>query len=314
MDLRQLRYFVGIAESGSLSAASDSLGIAQPSLSQHVMRVEQELGVQLLVRSPRGITLTDAGQRLYDHARTILRAVEGAVSDLRDHAKVPTGAVSFAFPSSVSNVLTVPLVETVRHEYPEITLRAMDAMSGTVQTWLAEGSIDFGVLYDVNSVRHLHLRPLLTEDMYLVAASDSWQGTIGPDGIAEKSVTLEECGALDLILPHRSHGLREMIERSAQAHGVSLDVRLEIDSLPLMKALVGRASGYTILAHAAVYEEIQRRTHVLVPIREPLIRRTVYLVQNPSRQVTRAAREVERVMIEVVHELVRKKHWMGTLA
>jgi LysR family nitrogen assimilation transcriptional regulator len=86
-----------------------------------------------------------------------------------------------------------------------------------------------------------------------------------------------------------------------------------MDSLTNIKTLVTRGSGYTILAHAAVIDEVQRGTLVTVPIRDPVIRRTVFLVRNPSKPVTQAAREVERLIVEIVAELVRKKLWLGEL-
>ena len=313
MDIRQLRYFVVIADQHSMSLASEKLGVAQPSLSHHVMRLEEELGVQLLVRSTRGVTLTESGQRLYAHAQAIIKSVEVAVADLRDQSSELSGPVSFAFPSSVSNVLTVPLSETVRNEFPKIVLRAMDAMSGYVQTWLTEGAIDFGILYDVNCAPHLDTRPLLVEDLYLVAASDSWKGEIGKNGIARTSISLRDCRHLGLILPHRAHGLREMVERVAEAQALQLDVVMEMDSLCRIKTLVARGSGYSLLAHAAVHEELERGELVLVPIRDPAMRRTVYLASNPARPVKRAAREVERLAVTIVAELVRKGYWLGEL-
>lgn len=313
MDIRQLRYFVGIADRGSLSSAAGHLGVAQPSLSQHIMHIEEELGVQLLVRSTRGITLTESGKRLYHHAQGILGAVEAAVSDLREHGGELRGPVSFAFPSSVSNVLTVPLAETIRNDYPKVMLRAMDAMSGYVQAWLSEGAIDFGILYDVNAVRHLRSRPLLVENLFLVAAADAWSGAIGPGGIALEPVALADAIGLGLVLPHRSHGLRDMIERFADASHIRFDVALEMDSLSQIKVMVARGSAYTILAHAAVSEEIRRGELVLVPISDPAMQRTVYLVTNPARPMTRAAKAVERVAINIVVELVRKGLWLGQL-
>jgi LysR family nitrogen assimilation transcriptional regulator len=314
VDIRQLRYFVAIADQQSMSLASQKLGVAQPSLSHHVMRVEEELGVRLLVRSTRGVTLTESGRRLYGHARDLLRAFEAALCDVREQASEElSGPVNFAFPSSVSNVLTVPLAETVRNEFPKLVLRAMDAMSGYVQTWLLEGTIDFGVLYDSNGARELTLRPLLVEPLYLVAARDCWRGDIGANGVACETVTLRECADLGLILPHRAHGLRETVERCAQSQSVSLDVVLEMDSLSRIKTMVSRGSGYSILAHAAVHEEIERGELILVPIREPAIRRTVYLATNPNRPLKRAAREVAALAEEIARELVRKGYWRGDL-
>lgn len=313
MDLRQLRYFLAIAEEGSFLAAARRLAIAQPSLSQHVIRLETELCVQLLERSSRGVVLTESGQILVKHAKTIIRASDDAVADLRDRASEPRGPVSFGLPSSVGMILSVPLAETVRNDLPKVTLRAMDAMSGHVQSWLSEGTIDLGILYDVNAVRHLKVQPLLVEDLFLVAAPDAWPHPVKSNGVACEPVTLEECGKLSMILPSRSHGLREMIERFAKAHGVSLEVAVEMDSLTQIKELVARGSGFSVLAHAATQREVAKKELVLVPIRSPAIRRTVYLIRNPARHVTRAVLEVERLTIEIVRELVRKGYWWGQL-
>jgi LysR family nitrogen assimilation transcriptional regulator len=313
MDVRQLRYFVSIAELGSVSAAAHRLGVAQPSLSQHVKHLEEELGVDLLIRSPRGVSLTESGQILLAHATSILNSVELAVTDIKERSGELKGAVSFGIPSSASNVLTVPLCETVQHEFPKIMLRTMEAMSGHVQEWLAQGQIDLGILYDIDRVRHLRTQPLLIEDLFLIVAPDSWSGKIGPEGIAEVSVTLRECADVGLIVPHRTHGLRETIERFANAQGVTLKVAVEMDSLTNIKALVSRGSGHSILAHAAVVDELQRGTLIAVPICEPVMRRTVYLVRNPSRPITQAVREIEKVINEIVAELVRKRVWPGKL-
>jgi LysR family nitrogen assimilation transcriptional regulator len=126
-------------------------------------------------------------------------------------------------------------------------------------------------------------------------------------------VSLDDCGELPLILPSRSHGLREMIERFAKAQGTSLHVAVEMDSLTQIKELVARGSGYSILAHAATQREVANKELVLIPIENPAIRRTVYLIRNPVRPVSRAVLEIERLTVKIVHELVRKGHWWGTL-
>jgi LysR family nitrogen assimilation transcriptional regulator len=311
MDFRQLRYFVRIAELGSLSAASHRLGIAQPSLSQHVKHLEEELGVELLVRTSRGVSVTESGKVLLDHASSVLRSLDAAVSDIRDRAGEPRGPVSVAFPSSASNVLSVPLAEAVRRDFPKIILRTMDAMSGHVEQWLTEGAIDIGIIYDVNETRHLRVTPLLTEDLFLIAPASSWPHEFGPDGISRVSVTLAECAELGLILPHRTHGLREIVERFAQTRNVQLKVILEMDALTHLKTLVAHHVGYSILAPAAVTEEVEQHKFVLVPIKDGPLRRTVYLARNPLRIITRAAVEIERLTVELVGDLVRKGIWRG---
>lgn len=314
MDIRQLRYFGTIAEIGSVSAAAHRLGVAQPSLSQHVKHLEEELGITLLIRSPRGVMLTEGGQILLAHAKSILDAVDMAIGDLRNHSSSELkGAVTFAIPSSASNVLSVPLCETVQHEFPNIMLRTMEAMSGHVQEWLVQGQVDLGVLYDIRRVKHLRSIPLLEEDLYLVVSPDNWSEAVGADGIAESSVKLCDCANLGLVLPHRTHGLREIIEDFASQRDITVRVPIEMDSLTNIKTLVSRGSAFSILARAAIVEELHRKTLIAVPICEPVLRRTVYLVRNPSRPANEAVLKVQRLIIEIVGELVTKGRWPGEL-
>jgi LysR family nitrogen assimilation transcriptional regulator len=303
MDIRQLRCFLATVEEGSLSAAALRLQLAQPSLSQQVAKLEEELGVQLLVRTPRGVTPTDSGQALANHARAILEALSLAEQDVRHFSGEPQGVVSVGLPSSLSMVLSVPLAETVRHDYPKISLRLVEAMSGDIRSWLGENAIDLGFLYDVQQLRDLASRPLFEEQLFLVAAPDNWSAS------TDQAVSLSEAAKLPLVLPSRRHGLREMIERHARSKNVSLNVVLEIDALTQIKALVARASAYTILAHAAVIDEVERGNLILVPVVDPEMIRIVSLVRNPNRVVTRASLEVEKLVTMLIRELMQRRRW-----
>jgi LysR family nitrogen assimilation transcriptional regulator len=303
MDIRQLRCFLATVEEGSLSAAALRLQLAQPSLSQHVAKLEEQLGVQLLVRTSRGVTPTECGETLANHARAILEALALAEQDVRHFAGDPRGLVTIGLPSSLSMILSVPLAETVRHDYPKISLRLVEAMSGDIRSWVSENSIDLGFLYDVQQMRDLASRTLFEEELFLVAAPDNWSAP------ADRPLSLSEVAKLPLVLPSRKHGLREMIERHARSKNVVLDVALEIDALTQIKALVARASAYTILAHAAVLDEVERGELVLVPIVDPTMIRVVSIVRNPKRVVTRASLEVERIATMLIAELIQRRRW-----
>jgi LysR family nitrogen assimilation transcriptional regulator len=99
MDLRQLRYFVQISETANFSRAAEILHVAQPSLSQQMKNLEDELGVELLIRHARGVTLTPLGQQLYDDARRILHEVDRARDTLRTQSQSPSGRISVGLPS-----------------------------------------------------------------------------------------------------------------------------------------------------------------------------------------------------------------------
>jgi len=307
MDIRQLRYFVAIAEEGSLSAAAQRVNVAQPSLSQHVIALEGELDVKLLERSPRGVTLTGPGELLLSHARQIIAAVRNAKEAVRQSGSEPQGDVAFGLPSSIASVLSVPLAETIRLELPKVRLRAIDAMSGFIKTWLEEQSIDLGILYDLNTVGHLKHRLLMSEELHFFSAPDAWPFNSPPGS----PVTLADLARVELVLPSPHHGLRIMIDRTIKSHGVMLNIPTEMDGLGQIKTLVARGSGYTILAPAAAIDFVERGELIMAQITEPRLVRPVYLVRNPAKPVTRARQEVERISLEVIRDLVARGVWQA---
>ena len=309
IDIKQLKYFIAIVEEGSLSAAAARIGIAQPSLSQHVKGLEERLGVELLIRSPKGVTLTDAGQTLLSHAHDILAAVERAKEEVRLSGAEPYGRVAFGLPSSVSMVLSVPLAETTRLELPHVNLRAVEAMSGFIRDWLQDGSIDLGILYDISMVRHFHARHLMTEDLYFFSAPDAWPFKTPP----EEPVARSDIAPYELVLPSGNHGLRALIDRFAKASGIRLNVVVEMDSLAQIRTLVARGSAYTLLAPASAHDSVEKGELVGAPVVDPVIRRSVYLVRNPEKVVTRASREVERITVKVIDDLVSRGIWKADL-
>jgi LysR family nitrogen assimilation transcriptional regulator len=308
MEIRQLRYFTVIAEEGSISAASEKLCVAQPSLSQQILRLEEQLGVALLVRSSRGVVLTEAGRLLLEHAHAIIERLERAREEVRQAGTVARGTVSFGLPSSVSMVLSVPLAETVRQELPKVRLRAIEAMSGFIQDWLLDQSVDLGILYDVRGVRHLTHVPLMSEELCFFSAPDSWPFPGAPGA----PVSLPQLGTAELVLPSRTHGLRAMIDAHARTLGVTLNVVLEMDALSQIKTMVARGSGYTILASAAANDSVERGDLIMAPIVEPALVRTVYLVRNPAKPATRASHAVEAVTREVIRDLVARGIWRAS--
>ncbi len=308
MDIRQLRYFIAIAEEGSLSAASHRLRVAQPSLSQHVIKIEQELGVTLITRSPRGVALTPSGEILLRHAREICQSMSVCQEMVKKSGSVLEGSVAFGLPSSISMVLSVPLAETVRHALPKVKFRAVEAMSGFIREWLLDETIDLGFLYDFDDARLFEARELMQEDLYFFAAADNWP-IARPVG---QPVTLAEIAGLELILPSQHHGMRRTIEKYASTRGLTLNVCVEMDALAQIKELVARGSGFTILAAAAAHDRVERGDLVSSPIIEPTITRTVYLVRKLTRPQTFVSREVERITLDVINELVGRGIWKAT--
>jgi LysR family nitrogen assimilation transcriptional regulator len=310
MDIRHLKYFLAISEAPSLSVASQRLGVAQPSLSQHVIKLEEELGAALLVRSPRGVVLTEAGRLLATHARGICQALDTCMAEVRAASGVARGTVAFGMPPSVSMVMSVPLAETVRLDHPQIRLQAIEAMSGFIKTWVEDHTVDIGFLYDLDRKEHFAATHVLDEELCFFSAPDAWPFDTPPG----QPVPLARLAGLELILPSPFHGLRKAIERHAAAAGVVLNVVIEMDAMTQIKELVARGSGHTIFAPAAAYDFVARGELVKSLIIDPVMARPVYLVRNPAHPQSNACRAVEAVVLDVARDLVRRGIWEGRLA
>src|SRR5688500_9498011 len=129
VDLRSIRYFVQIADMGSITRASEHLGIAQPALSRHVRSIEEELGTQLLVRLPRGVRLTGAGSQFLDHCRRIVRELGRARDELRTASEVPRGRVTLGLSPTTGPLLLPGVLERVRRQLPEVSLKVVEGFS-----------------------------------------------------------------------------------------------------------------------------------------------------------------------------------------
>ncbi len=234
MDLKQLEYFVQVADLGSFTRASSVLKVAQPALSRQVRALEVELHQPLFNRNGRGVTLTDAGQRLLAHGRGILQQVERAKLDLEDQRGAATGLLSIGLPPSVSRTLTAPLVEAFRARFPRATLSMVEGLSTYTLEWLQQGRVDCAVVYNATPAAAITLQPVLDEKLYLVSARGKARRLLG------KPVTLADVAAHELVIPSRPHAIRMRLETALAEAGLKPQVGLEIESVPAMLDLVQR--------------------------------------------------------------------------
>ncbi|VEB85372.1 nitrogen assimilation transcriptional regulator [Citrobacter koseri] len=149
MNFRRLKYFVKIVDIGSLTQAAEVLHIAQPALSQQVATLEGELDQQLLIRTKRGVTPTEAGKILYTHARTILRQCEQAQLAVNNVGQTLRGQVSIGLaPGTAASSVTMPLLQAVRAELPEVLVYLHENSGVVLNDKLLSGQLDMAVLYE----------------------------------------------------------------------------------------------------------------------------------------------------------------------
>ena len=308
LSVKQLRYFKAIADAGALSRAAETLGVAQSALSHHVAELETVLTVQLLERRSRGVALTPAGHRLYEHAGAILSSIDKAAADVRTFTEVASGPVTVGLNHTAIELMSLPLMVRTREECADVHLTIIEGLSGGLVSAVMSGAIDIAIAYNPTNDARLRSEPLLVEDIVLVGRPEIIGRSKAPipfGHIPQKQVLgLNTVQASRAIL--ESQILRNMIVPSAT---------LELDSLSAMRKALKSGLGCSILARSTVASELAEGSLHFRPIIKPKVTRQMELVFLADRPKTRAFTEVCRILTDVVRREVssggRIARWRG---
>ncbi|WP_093021016.1 LysR substrate-binding domain-containing protein [Variovorax sp. OV700] len=311
MDERQLKYFLVTSEMGSVTSAADKLDIAQPSLSQMLLRLEEELGTKLFMRTSRGVVMTETGQVFREHALKILSDMRRVRDEIRLEDTFERCEVTVGLPSSLATLIGSRLVSEFQRVAPGAKLTLVEAMSGHIREWLTRGELDVGALYSAQDCCHLSLQQIAVEELFLVGESGAF-GDVDDDGLAIDSIDILELNRFPLILPTAHHGLRRLVDQKIKRLEGKINVRFEIDSLTLIKSLVRDGHGYSMLAHAAISEELKRGQMSAARIVKPIFRRGVFVARNPLQVVTRASVKMAEAITNVSWKLIQEGEWLAT--
>jgi LysR family nitrogen assimilation transcriptional regulator len=284
MDLKQLDYFVRVAELGSFTRASIALDIAQPALSRQVRLLEVELRQSLLIRNGRGALPTEAGHLLLAHARGILHQVARAREELGQVRGALDGRVAIGLPPSLARALAVPLTRAFRRQMPEATISISEGLSVALQEGLVGGRLDIAVLYNGQPGADIELSPLIEEELMLVQARtkalrDKPAGPIGP-------VSLKALSALPLVIPSRPNAIRMHIESALATAGLRPSIALEIDAVAAILDLVADGAGHAVLTRNAVLNASRPAAFTMRQIGKPSLRIPVTLAVSARRPST----------------------------
>ncbi|MCB1516483.1 MAG: LysR family transcriptional regulator [Hyphomicrobiaceae bacterium] len=298
MELKQLSYFLGVAECGSFSKAAIRLSVAQPILSRQVRLLESELGVELLYRNGRGVVLSEAGKLLEKYAQSVINTVNQAQAEINTLRETPQGRVAIAMPPSIGWVLSGPLVLRCREAYPDILLHLVEGFSGHVAEWLSTGQIDIGIVYQAPRITTLTTEPLLADELILLGPVSD------PAGIGGDTVETSRLAEIPMILPGRPHGLRVLVDSELDKLGVEARVEFEVDAMPSTLSLVEQGIGYTILSEGAASDLLQADRIRRWTLTDPSIRRELLLATSTQRPMSVATRLVARMLRDKVREIM----------
>ncbi|PBB52145.1 MULTISPECIES: LysR family transcriptional regulator [Mesorhizobium] len=303
MEIRQLKYFVGVVEAGSFTKAAALLHVAQSALSLHVRQLEEGFGTQLLVRDRTGVSVTASGAKLVERARSILEEIQLTEAELTNTKASPAGEVTIGIPSGAARVLSGPLLEAARNELPRVSLKMIEGMTGPLEEWMAAGRFNLAVLYrTAESVGQMAV--LAREELCLVVPPR--------EPPFEDSIPLADLHAFPLAVPMRNNNVRRSVADVIAQHGCMLDVRFEVDSLSTIINMVMEGKAYSILAPSAIQKEASQEQVRTVKIVDPVITRSVVLAVNPKDDRSSAVSAVRKLIPKVARTLIESQRWSAT--
>jgi LysR family nitrogen assimilation transcriptional regulator len=301
MDVRELKSFIHVARAGSFSRAASELYIAQPALSRQIAKLEQEIGVTLLVRHGRGVRLTAAGARLLERAEMIANMVSETGEQVRASADEERGYLAVGLPPTIGTLIGAELIRDFRGAFPRVSLHIREGQSSSLQEWVLDRRVDLAVVYNQPPLESFNVRPLFSEPMILIAPPNT--------ELPRHGFQIRDLANIPLILPGLPHSNRRVIEHAAVQHGVRLRVELEVDSVALTKQLVRSGVGCSILTSIAIRDEVTRGDILAQVIERPSIRSTVAITTLREAPASRFATAWTAMLREKLADFMGSEQW-----
>lgn len=246
MEFRQLRYFVKVAELRSFSEASKALFISQSTLSQQIKQLEEELGVELLVRDSRHVSMSDYGEQYLPYAKQVLKDVDTSAERMNDVRQLKIGTLNVG----ATYTFCPLLADTVRDymkKYPGIKLKVYCRSMENLMEMLEHGQLDVALSYKpLQSYDDIDSHILFNSNLCVIAGKDN--------PVAKKErIRLAELENLPLVLPAKGLQARNAFDSLLYGQNFKFDVRLEINDLSMLLDMVSRTNLVTLLSGATIH-------------------------------------------------------------
>lgn len=302
MELRQLRYFVRIIETGSMGSAAQDLDIGVSALSQQMSRLENELAIRLLQRTSRGVTPTNAGLAFYSQAQLALRHADDAILAARE-ARL-SGHVSVGMAPSTASILGIPFIHAMQENYADVRLHVVESLSGNLERMINTRQIDLAVVFQKDKILRWSARPILEEKLFLIGSHALLAA------LPDNPITPEQLAGIPLIMPSQGHGLRGRLDAVCQEHALNVEIVAEIDGLALLMRAVRDGLGATLQPGAAI-SHLDNDALRVIGVHNPVLSRPNFLVSLSDDELTPAGLAARVVLTKVMRQLVDAGEWPG---
>ena len=293
MDLRQLEIFVKVAEFGSFSKAAEALYLTQPTVSEHIRTLEDEVGVRLLDRLGRGAAITRAGQLLLSYAQRMLALSREARQAMDGFQGRMSGELLIGASTIPGEYVLPAMIGRFKEKYPDISITLLIGDSQIAVDWVAEGRAELGVVGARLSHRGVDYKELMPDEVVVVVpGSHPWHG--------RKQIALEELRSEPLLIRERGSGTRAALEAALAEAGMDLgSFRIvgEMGSTQAIKQAVKAGVGVSLVSKRAVEEECKSGLLWCLRVKDLKVTRSFHLATHKERSRSPLA-EAFRLFLE----------------
>lgn len=292
MQFQQLQYFVAVAETRHFTRAADLVHVAQPSLSQQIKALERELGADLFLRARGNITLTDAGEALLPLARRILADADTARHEVLELVQLRSGRIRLGATPSLCTGLLPDVLRAFHDRYPGIRLLIEEGGSHDLVRELARGALDLAlvVLPLPTPSPALTTVELLREDLVVVSSPEAPAPGRGP------TVRISDLEGERLVMFRHGYDLRELTVAACRAEGFEPDFAVEGGEMDAVLGFVRAGLGVAVVPRMVATKS--GRGLRVTPLARPGLHRTIALAHRSDVAPPRAARELQRMLLE----------------
>ncbi|MFB4164674.1 LysR family transcriptional regulator [Alteribacillus sp. JSM 102045] len=261
MDIKQLTYFLTVAEHESFTKAATELRIAQPAITKSIQNLESELGLRLFIREKRSVRLTMEGSVLKKHALEIRQKMKQAEKELEEIKEGIRGTVQIGVPSMVGSYYFPDKLSLFKNQYPDMEIDFFEAGTTDIETAILEGNLEMGTVM-IDEVSHkLDIHPFLQEPLMMVVAPSHPLSS-------RSSVRLEILAEEPLILFKEGYYQRKIIDRAGELAGKSPHIAFETNQISMAKSLAARKFGVTVFLKMVIRPD---EDLVAIPFDPPIV-------------------------------------------
>ena len=295
MELRQLEYFVAVSKTLHFTKAAETLHIAQPTLSQQIKNLEDEIGTPLFDRTGKKTSLTEAGKILLTHSQRIFHEMEQAQNAINDLNGLQRGKLTVGTLLTCINYLLPPAILEFKRLYPNIELQVFGLRSKSILTGILENDLDLGIGFLPVENKELETIPLFTEEFSLAVPLDHQLANVS-------EIDMRELENIQMTLLPQDYFLRTLIDTYSKEAGITIRPTLEMSTIDSLIQMVLEGVGATILP-VPYLDSLQMNQLVKVKLRHPSPKREIGFIFRKDKFMCTATKSFISQITETSHIL-----------